>query len=219
MWSWDSMFLLIFSKQKPSWAFTKLTTEILLNQYFGNPSLQDKFWLWEWHPGPSWSLPVSPDQFQTHWMFLAVLYLLAFLIPPAPTAACPKSFLRHFKGSFPHPACSFCLPPITVCVPTSPVSQLSYFDLSARPLDLLLLGRYEVSSLCISRACPMSGFSGHRMGGAKQKGFSWLCVCILGKGQQMLLPGIQTVLMSLGSSSSWTPHCSQITVSQHPKHD
>ena len=189
-----------FFKQKPSWAF-KLTSEILLNQYFGNPTLQDKFWLRAWHPGPSWSLLVSPDQFQTYWMFLAVLYLLAFLIPPTPTTPCPKSFLRHFKGSFPHPACSFCLPSITVCVPTSPVSQLSCFDLSASPLDLLLPGMYEVSSLCISRACPMSGFSGHRMGGAKQKGFSWLCVCILGKGQQMVLPGIQTVLMSLGSSS------------------
>ena len=40
---------------------------------------------------------------------------------------------------------------------------------------------YAVGSLCISRACPMSGFSEHRMGGAKQKGFSGLCICILGK--------------------------------------
>ena len=140
MWSWDSMFLLIFSKQKPSWAFTKLTTEILLNQYFGNPSLQDKFWLWEWHPGPSWSLPVSPDQFQTYWMFLAVLHLLVFLLPPALTAPCPTSFLRHFKCSFPYPACSCCLPFITVCASTSPVSLLSCFDLSAIPLALLLPG-------------------------------------------------------------------------------
>ena len=152
-------------------------------------------------------------------MFLAVLHLLVFLILSTPTAPCPKSFLRHFKGSFPHPTSAFCLPSITVCVPTSPVSLLSCFDLSAIPLDLLLPGRYEVSSLCISRACPMSGFSGHRMGGAKQKGFSWLCIYILRKGQQMLPPGIQTVLTSLGSPSSWTPHCPQITVSQHPKHD
>lgn len=44
------------------------------------------------------------------------------------TALCLKYFLRHFKGSFSHPASSFCLPSITVCVPTSPVSQLSCFD-------------------------------------------------------------------------------------------
>ena len=36
-------------------------------------------------------------------MFLAVLHLLVFLLPPALTAPCPTSFLRHFKCSFPYP--------------------------------------------------------------------------------------------------------------------
>ena len=135
---------------------------------------------------PSWSLPVSSEQFQTYWMFLAVLYLLVFLLPPARTAPCKNSFLGYFKCSFPYPACSCHLPSITVCVPTSPMSLMSCFDLPAIPLALLLPGRYAVGSLYISRDWPMSGFSGHRMGGAKQNGFSGLCICILGMWYQLV---------------------------------
>ena len=106
--------------------------------------------------------------------------------PPAPTAPCKNSFLGYFKCSFPYPACSCHLPSITVCVPTSPISLMSWFDFFAIPLALLLPGRYAVGSLCISRACPMSGFSGHRMGGAKQNGFSGLCIWILGMWYQLV---------------------------------
>lgn len=108
-------------------------------------------------------------------------------VSSSPSRHCPMSKLFPRSAHVPTLPVHVCLPSITVCVPTSPVSLLSWFDLSAIPLALLLPGRYAVSSLCISRACPMSGFSGHRMGGAKEKGFSGLCICILGKGHQLAL--------------------------------
>lgn len=59
----------------------------------------------------------------------------------------PSSNSFPLKHHFPHPASVYCLPSITVCVPSSPVSQLPCFVLSAAPLDLLLSGKYEVCSL------------------------------------------------------------------------
>ena len=150
-------------------------------------------------------------------MFLAVLHLLVFLLPPALTAPCPTSFLRHFKCSFPYPACSCCLPFITVCASTSPVSLLSCFDLSAIPLALLLPGicsRLTASpGLVLWAVSVNTGWVGPNSKDSQgSASASW-------GSDTSWSPQLPCPLVSLVSSSSWTPHCPQITLSQFLIHD
>lgn len=123
-----------------------------------------------------------PDILPIPYSFLFALSSFSFSHSRCP---CPNPFLDQFKCSLPHPACVHCLPSFTVSVLFSSVSVVLFYVAWA-PLGLLLPGRYEVGSLCIPRACPLSCFSGHRMVGVKQKGFSQLCACSLGKGHQLL---------------------------------
>lgn len=140
------------------------------------------------------------------------------VIPPLPHVQNLSSDIS--RAHFPTPASAFVYPPSLCVFPPPVLSLLSCFDLSAIPLDLLLPGRYEVSSLCISRACPHEWLQADKQDGWSQTERILLAVRLhLRKGQRMLPPGIQTILMFSGSSSSWTPHCPQITVGQHPKHD
>lgn len=133
-----------------------------------------------------------------------------------------SSLFAHSSFSFPPPLqtpsrSNTTFPTLPVCIVYPPSLCVSHPALCLSCLVLFcLLPLWTCSSQanmksahCIPRACPMSCFRGHRMRGDKQKGFSQLCVCSLGKGHQLLPPFPPAPLVSLVSSSPWTPLCPQ----------
>ena len=67
---------------------------------------------------PSWSLPVSSEQFQTYWMFLAVLYLRVFLFPQPLLPHVKTLSLDISSAHFPTlPFHVTCLPSLCVFLP------------------------------------------------------------------------------------------------------
>ena len=125
--------------------------------------------------------------------------------------------VSHYFNYLPGPAQVLVSPTLPVCIVYPPSLCVSHPALCLSCLVLFCLlplwtcsSQADVKSAhCIPRTCPMSCFRRHRMRGAKQKGFSQLCVSSLGKGHQLLPPVTPAPLVSLVASSPWTPLCPQ----------
>ena len=202
-----------FFKQKPSWAFTKLMSELSLNQYFGNLSLQDKAWLWAWHPGLH-GLSQSPQtSFKHTECSLQFCICLCFFFPQPSLPHVQPLFSDISRAHFPTlPVHVVYLSSLCVLLPVLCLCCLVLICLLS--LWPCFSQAYAVGSLCIYER-----FQWTQDGWGQTERILRALHLHPGEVTQAGPLSYPCPLVSLVSSSSWTPHCPQVTLSQLPKHD